>query len=86
MATARKLGPVQPDLLLHGDLHPRNVLRADREPWLAVDPKGYVGDPAYDDGALLDRLTELAEHLAELLTDPLQVQVPVKEPARGRGA
>jgi streptomycin 6-kinase len=32
---------------------PRNILRADREPWLAVDPKGYAGDPAYDGGALL---------------------------------
>ncbi|GAA1138177.1 hypothetical protein GCM10009579_73290 [Streptomyces javensis] len=28
-------------------------LRAGREPWLAVDPKGYVGDPAYDGGVLL---------------------------------
>jgi len=27
-------------------------LRAEREPWLTVDPKGYVGDPAYDGGTL----------------------------------
>lgn len=53
VATVRELGRVQPDTLIHGDLHARNILRADREPWLAVDPKGYAGDPAYDGGTLL---------------------------------
>ncbi|MEV7641372.1 aminoglycoside phosphotransferase family protein [Streptomyces rubiginosohelvolus] len=53
VATVRELGRVQPDTLVHGDLHARNILRAHREPWLAVDPKGYVGDPAYDGGTLL---------------------------------
>lgn len=52
-ATVRELGRVQPEVLIHGDFHARNILRADREPWLAVDPKGYVGDPAYDGGTLL---------------------------------
>jgi streptomycin 6-kinase len=50
IATVRELGTVQPDILIHGDLHGGNVLRANREPWLAVDPKGYAGDPAYDGG------------------------------------
>jgi streptomycin 6-kinase len=31
-----------------GDLHDANVLSSDREPWLAIDPKGLAGDPAYD--------------------------------------
>ncbi|MEV0642292.1 aminoglycoside phosphotransferase family protein [Streptomyces sp. NPDC050619] len=53
VATVRELGPGRPDTLVHGDLHARNILRADREPWLAVDPKGYAGDPAYDGGTLL---------------------------------
>ncbi|MGP4044717.1 aminoglycoside phosphotransferase family protein [Streptomyces sp. 2A115] len=53
VATVRELGRVQPDTLVHGDLHARNVLRAEREPWLAVDPKGYAGDRAYDGGTLL---------------------------------
>ncbi|MGW2647993.1 aminoglycoside phosphotransferase family protein [Streptomyces sp. NPDC001393] len=53
VATVRELGRGRPDLLVHGDLHARNILRADREPWLAVDPKGYAGDPAYDAGTLL---------------------------------
>jgi streptomycin 6-kinase len=38
--------PSQP--LLATDLHAGNVLRADREPWLVIDPKPFVGDPAYD--------------------------------------
>ncbi|WP_326583247.1 aminoglycoside phosphotransferase family protein [Streptomyces sp. NBC_00481] len=53
VATLRELGHDRQDTVLHGDLHARNILRADREPWLAVDPKGYAGDPAYDGGTLL---------------------------------
>lgn len=34
--------------LLCTDLHAENVLAAEREPWLAIDPKPYVGDRAYD--------------------------------------
>ena len=40
-------------LLLHGDLHQENILSARREPWLAIDPKGVVGEAAYDTAALL---------------------------------
>lgn len=40
-------------LVLHGDLHHDNVIRARREPWLAIDPHGFVGDPGYDCGAML---------------------------------
>ena len=40
-------------ILLHGDLHHDNILSAERVPWLAVDPKGVVGDPAYDVGPFL---------------------------------
>jgi streptomycin 6-kinase len=36
------------DLLLATDLHAGNVLRAQREPWLAIDPKPFVGDRSYD--------------------------------------
>lgn len=35
-------------VLLATDLHAGNVLRAEREPWLVIDPKPFVGDPAYD--------------------------------------
>src|SRR5579884_718199 len=40
-------------MLLHGDLHHANILAAGREPWLAIDPKGVVGDPAYEPATLL---------------------------------
>ncbi|MDE0419448.1 MAG: phosphotransferase [Gammaproteobacteria bacterium] len=54
LATAR----VEP-VLLHGDLHHDNILSAERVPWLAIDPKGVVGDPAYDVGPFLyNRLFE----------------------------
>lgn len=32
---------------LHGDLHHDNIMSSDRG-WLAVDPKGLLGDPAYE--------------------------------------
>lgn len=40
-------------VLLHGDLHHHNILAAQRQPWLALDPKGVAGEPAYEVGALL---------------------------------
>ena len=36
------------EVLLATDLHAGNVLRSQREPWLVIDPKPFVGDPAYD--------------------------------------
>ncbi|RDI00394.1 streptomycin 6-kinase [Curtobacterium sp. AG1037] len=35
-------------VVVHGDANPGNVLAAGREPWLVIDPKPMVGDPAYD--------------------------------------
>jgi streptomycin 6-kinase len=40
--------PAADDVLLATDLHAGNVLRAERKPWLAIDPKPFVGDCAYD--------------------------------------
>lgn len=36
------------DRMLHWDLHYDNVLAADREPWLAIDPEPLAGDPGFD--------------------------------------
>jgi streptomycin 6-kinase len=41
----------QPAVVLHGDLHHWNILSAQRQPWLAIDPKGIIGEPAYEVGA-----------------------------------
>jgi streptomycin 6-kinase len=46
--------------LLHTDLHYENVLRAARQPWLAIDPKPTAGDPAFEVApALWNRVDEL---------------------------
>ena len=47
------IGSMGEPMLLHGDLHQDNILAAERAPWLALDPKGLVGEPAYEVGALL---------------------------------
>jgi streptomycin 6-kinase len=39
--------------LLHGDLHHHNVLLDSERGWLAIDPKGVVGELAYELGAAL---------------------------------
>ena len=36
-----------PRVLLHGDLHPGNVLKGDRG-LVAIDPRACIGDPAFD--------------------------------------
>jgi streptomycin 6-kinase len=41
-------GTADREVLLCTDLHAGNVLASARAPWLAIDPKPYVGDPAYD--------------------------------------
>jgi len=56
-------------VLLHGDLHHDNILSAGREAWLAIDPKGVVGEPAYETGALL------RNPVGRLLKEPNPVQV-----------
>ncbi|MFJ6484508.1 MULTISPECIES: aminoglycoside phosphotransferase family protein [unclassified Streptomyces] len=42
------------DRMLHWDLHYDNVLAAEREPWLAIDPEPLVGDPGFDLWPALD--------------------------------
>lgn len=48
-------------MLLCTDLHAGNALAATREPWLVIDPKPYVGDPAYD---VLQHMLNCPERLA----------------------
>lgn len=39
--------------LMHGDLHDQNILHAGGGRFLAIDPKGVVGDPAYEPACFL---------------------------------
>jgi streptomycin 6-kinase len=47
-----RASPSEP-VLLHGDLHHFNILSAQRQPWLAIDPKGLAGEPGYDIAQML---------------------------------
>jgi streptomycin 6-kinase len=62
IAWIRELAPSQPELVVaHQDFHGGNVLRAEREPWLAIDPKPLLAERAFDTASLLrDRRDELA--------------------------
>jgi streptomycin 6-kinase len=70
-------------VVLATDLHNYNVLAAQREPWLAIDPKPHVGDPAYDalqhmincERVLVDP-AGLVQRMAELLgLDPERLRL-----------
>ncbi|MGW6358821.1 aminoglycoside phosphotransferase family protein [Streptomyces sp. NPDC055092] len=47
-AAVREVAGEAGDRLLHWDLHFENVLAAEREPWLSIDPKPLAGDPGFD--------------------------------------
>ena len=47
--TASSAAPV----VLHGGLHQYNILQADDRGWLTIDPKGLIGEQAYEIGAFL---------------------------------
>jgi streptomycin 6-kinase len=50
---AELLSSASEPVLLHGDLHHDNILAAGSSKWKAIDPKGIIGEPAYEVGALL---------------------------------
>lgn len=52
--------------IVHGDLHYGNVLAAQREPWLVIDPQPLSGDPHYEVAPLLwNRWAEMDGYLRE---------------------
>lgn len=72
-------------VVVNRDAHLGNILAAEREPWLLIDPKPLVGDGAFDAGyLLLDRLgdaptparaAKLVERIAEGLdAEPGRIQ------------
>ena len=77
-------GSATAEVLLCTDLHAGNVLAARREPWLMIDPKPFIGDPAFDpiqhmlncDARLVADPTGLARRMAGLLDlDPERVRL-----------
>jgi streptomycin 6-kinase len=54
-------------LLVHGDLHPGNLLWASNRGWVAIDPQPVVGDAAYDAGAVLRSVMPSAPSTSEAL-------------------
>jgi len=45
-------------VVLHGDLHHDNILFDEEYGWLAIDPKGVIGEPEFETGALLRNPTD----------------------------
>lgn len=75
LAAPRRLCP------LHGDLHHDNIIEGPRG-WLAIDPKGVLGDPAFDAANMLynplerddlcldpDRIAHMGEVFAKVLAE-----------------
>lgn len=80
---ARQLGtPEAHEVLVNRDAHLGNALAAQREPWLLIDPKPLVGEPAFDGGyLLLDLLggaatADAASYLADRVAAGLGVAAP----------
>jgi streptomycin 6-kinase len=62
----QELGPTQGEpVLLHQDLHGENVLAAEREPWLAIDPKPLAGEREFQVAPIV-RSSELGHSQREV--------------------
>ena len=54
-------------MLLHADLHQRNILSSDERGWTAIDAKGAVGDPGFEVGPVIrHRWSDCADPAARL--------------------
>lgn len=86
LATFADLAPSQgPPVLLHQDLHGDNVLAAEREPWLAIDPKPLAGEAEFAVAPLcrdydLGHTRQAVRHRLDRACDELQLD---RERARG---
>ncbi|MGI8869816.1 MAG: aminoglycoside phosphotransferase family protein [Mycobacteriales bacterium] len=49
-------GSAERRVVVHGDFNPGNLLAAQRSPFLAIDPKPMLGDPAFDPWQLVAQL------------------------------
>lgn len=63
--------PREPPVVVNRDTHLGNIVAAEREPWLLIDPKPYLGEAAFDVGFLIMiRIQRLptAEHAKRMVT------------------
>lgn len=60
------LGTSKTQLFLHGDLHHMNILLGENENWIAIDPKGVIGEGAFEVGALMLNPVPNLIHWADL--------------------
>lgn len=76
------LNSTKKEVLLHGDLHHDNILK-NGDGWLIIDPKGFIGDPAFELAAYLcnpipellqkDNAKELIIRRIKLLAEQLDI-------------
>ena len=62
-------------VLLHGDLHHDNILQ-DGDEWVVIDPKGVMGEPAYEVAAFIrNPIWELlaSRHALDIIRNRIQV-------------
>ncbi|HEY3581410.1 MAG TPA: aminoglycoside phosphotransferase family protein [Pyrinomonadaceae bacterium] len=62
-------------MLLHGDLQHYNVLYDNERGWLAIDPKGVVGELEYEVGALLRNPVELPKLFTQRATVERRLEI-----------
>ena len=72
------------DVLLHGDLHHDNILQ-NGDDWLVIDPKGVMGEPAYEVAAFIrnpmpnllniNNVSEMIENRIKLFANLLDIPV-----------
>jgi streptomycin 6-kinase len=62
-------------MLLHGDLQHYNVLFDNERGWLAIDPKGVIGELEYEAGALLRNPVEMPEIFANPATIKRRLEI-----------
>ncbi len=76
------LNSTKKEVLLHGDLHHGNILK-NGDGWLVIDPKSFIGDPAFEPAAYLcnpipellqkDNAREIIANRTALLAEQLDI-------------
>lgn len=67
-------------MLLHGDLQHYNVLFDSTRGWVAIDPKGVVGELEYEVGAILRNPIELPDLLAARHVVEMRLRILMEAP------